>query len=90
MKTLKGKLALQFKEPWLCLAAWTYFDPVSSAVEQADAPDAVEDGVAGVLQHVVCADGRLALSLSRKDGALHYGEVLFVQHLGHIWQLSTN
>lgn len=68
----------------------TYFDAVGRAVEEADASDTVQDGVAGVLQHVVSADGGLALSLRGKDGALHYGEVLFVQHLGHIWQLASN
>lgn len=63
----------------------TYLDTVSRAVEKADAADAAQDGVAAVLQHVMCADRRLALSLGRKDGTLHYGEVLFVQHLRHIW-----
>ncbi len=59
----------------------THLDTVSRAVEKADAADAVEDGVAAVLQHVVGADWRLALPLSRKDGTLHYSEILFVQHL---------
>lgn len=76
--------------PRLFVEAVTYFDAVGRAVEEADASNTVQDGVAGVLQHVMCADGGLALSLSGKDGALHYGEVLFVQHLGHIWQLSSN
>lgn len=67
----------------------TYLDPVSRAVEKADAANTVEDGVAAVLQHVVSADRRLALSLSGKDGALHDSEILFVQHLWHIWQLPT-
>lgn len=67
----------------------TYLDPVSRAVEKADAANTVEDGVAAVLQHVVSADRRLALSLSGKDGALHDSEILFVQHLRHIWQLPT-
>lgn len=58
-----------------------YLDSVSRAVEQADAADTVKDGVAAVLQHVVGADGRLALPLSGKDGTLHDGEILFVQHL---------
>lgn len=88
VETLKHKLALQLEVTWLYLAGVTYFDTVDRAVEEADASDAVQDGVAGVLQHVMCADRGLALSLSRKDGTLHYGEVLFVQHLGHIWQLS--
>lgn len=67
----------------------TYLDPVSRAVEKANAANTVEDGVAAVLQHVVSADRRLALSLSGKDGALHDCEILFVQHLRHIWQLPT-
>lgn len=67
----------------------TYLDPVSRAVEKADAANTVEDGVAAVLQHVVSADWRLALPLSGKDGTLHDGEILFVQHLRHIWQLPT-
>lgn len=67
-----------------------YLDTVSRAVEKADTADTVKDGVAAVLQHVMGADWRLALSLSRKDGPLHYGEILFVQHLRHIWQLPTN
>lgn len=67
----------------------TYLDPVSRAVEKANAANTVEDGVAAVLQHVVSADRRLALSLSGKDGALHDSEILFVQHLRHIWQLPT-
>lgn len=58
-----------------------YLDTVSGAVEKADAADAAQDGVTAVLQHVMGADGRLTLSLSREDGTLHYGEVLFVQHL---------
>lgn len=67
----------------------SYLDSVSRAVEEADAADAVQDGVAAVLQHVMGADWRLALPLSRKDGTLHDGEVFFVQHLRHIWQLTT-
>lgn len=67
----------------------TYLDTVSRAVEKANAADTVEDRIAAVLQHVMGADWRLALPLSCKDGTLHYGEVLFVQHLGHIWQLPT-
>lgn len=68
----------------------TNLDAVGGAVEEADAADAVEDGVAAVLQHVVGADGRLALPLGGEDGTLHDGEILLVQHLGHVWQLSTD
>lgn len=68
----------------------TYLDAVSGAVEKADTADTVEDWIAAVLQHVMGADWRLALSLSREDGTLHYGEVLFVQHLRHIWQLPAD
>lgn len=63
------------------VATATYLDTVSGAVEKADAADAVEDGVTAVLQHVMGADWRLALSLSGKDGAFHDGEILLVQHL---------
>ena len=61
--------------------SFRYLDSVSRAVEKADAADTVEDGVAAVLQHVVGADWRLALPLSRKDGTLHDCEILFIQHL---------
>lgn len=74
---------------WLWPRPLTHLDAVSRAVKKADAAHAVQDGVAAVLQHVVGADGRLALPLSGKDGALHYGEVLLVQHFGHVRQLST-
>lgn len=67
----------------------TYLDTVSGAVEKADAAHRVENGVAAVLQHVMSAHRRLGLPLSGEDGALHEGEVFFVQHLGHIWQLSA-
>lgn len=66
-----------------------YLDSVSRAVEKADAADTVKDGIAAVLQHVVGADWRLTLPLGRKDGPLHYGEVLLVQHLRDIRQLTT-
>lgn len=75
--------------------SWDFFrkrmhlDTVGWAVKKADASHAVQDGVAAVLQHVVGADGGLTLPLSGKDGALHYGEVLLVQHLGHVRQLSA-
>lgn len=58
----------------------TYLDTVSGAVKKPNTADTVEDGIAAVFQHIMGADRRLALSLSRKDGTLHYGEVLFVQH----------
>lgn len=58
-----------------------HLDPVRGAVEKANAANAAQDGVAAVLQHVVGADRRLALSLGRKDGTLHYGEILLVKHI---------
>lgn len=66
-----------------CILLWrlyvhTHLDSVLWAVEEADATDAVKDGVSTVLQHVVGADGRLALSLSGEDGALHHGEIFFI------------
>lgn len=67
----------------------THLDAVGRAVEKADTAHAVQDGVAAVLQHVVGADGGLTLSLSGKDGALHDGEVILVQHFGHVRQLSA-
>ena len=67
------------------VVARTCLDAVGGAVEEADAADAVEDGVAAVLQHVVGADRWLTLPLSGEDGSLHHGEVLLVQHLGHVW-----
>jgi len=70
-------------------AARTCLGAVGGAVEEADAADAVEDGVAAVLQHVVRANGRLALPLRGEDGPLHHGEVILVQHLGHVRQLPA-
>lgn len=71
---------------WLKGHLWTtdsrpHLDTVSGAVEKADTADTGKDGVAAVLQHVVGADWRLACSLGGEDGTLHYGEILFVQHL---------
>lgn len=85
----KPRKYLKSLEGIYTVAMVTYLDTVSGAVEKADAADAVEDGVTAVLQHVVGADWRLALSLSGKDGAFHDSEIFFIQHLRHVWQLST-
>lgn len=55
-----------------------HLDSVLRSVEEANATDAVEDGVTAVLQHVVGADRGQTLPLGGKDGTLHYGEVLFI------------
>lgn len=60
----------------VCLHA--HLDSVLWAVEEADATDAIEDGVCTVLQHVVGADGRLTLPLGGEDGTLHHGEIFFI------------
>ena len=62
-----------------------YLDAVCRAVEQADPTDAGEDGVVTVLQHVVSTDGGLELPLGGEDSSFHHGEIVFIQHLGHIW-----
>jgi hypothetical protein len=51
-------------------------DPVGAPVEQLDAPDLVEDRVAGVVRHVVSDDRRKRVSLESKDSALEENLVL--------------
>lgn len=63
------------------LRAVTYLYTVGRAVEKADAADAGQDGVAAIVQHVMGTDRRLTLSLSCKNGTLHDGEILFIQHI---------
>lgn len=65
-------------EPLIIYSVSVYLDSVLRGVEEANAADAVEDGVTAVLQHVVSADGGQTLSLGGEDGTLHYGEVLFI------------
>lgn len=44
-----------------------YLDTVTPQVEETDASDVGQDGVSGVVQHVVCGHRRQALSLLFKE-----------------------
>lgn len=56
-------------------------DPVRGSVEQFDPSDLAEDGIVGVVGHVVRGDGRERVSLEGKDSSLEKNLVFIRQKL---------
>lgn len=57
-------------------------DAVVRAVEELDAADLIEDGVVGVVSHIVRRDGREGVALEGEDAALEQDLVLLGEQLG--------